>query len=121
LAQNAPVTNGSVLQFTQPAPHALVVVCALTQVPPQFVIPLGHAHTPLLHTPPVGHAVVQFPQWLALLVVSTHAPEQFVWPAGHWLEHWPAAHTWPDWHVRPHWPQLAGSLAMSTHFPPHRV
>jgi hypothetical protein len=47
---------------------------------------------PALHDCPAGHVVPHAPQFVALVCVSTHAPEQTVCPAGHVAPHVPAAH-----------------------------
>ena len=53
-----------------PCPHdpqlAASLACVFVHTPLQFVWPAGHAHTPLVHDPPVGHAcpVPHAPQYV---------------------------------------------------------
>jgi hypothetical protein len=46
---------------------AASLACVFVHVPLQFVVPLGHAHVPLLHEPPTGH------EW-----PEPHAPQNVV-------------------------------------------
>jgi hypothetical protein len=56
----------------------------LTHAFPHSVVPAGQPlHVPLPHVVPVGHVVVQAPQWLGSLDRFTQAPAQLVSPAGH--------------------------------------
>ena len=48
------------------------------QVPPQLTLPVGHLHWLLWQVIPPEHAVVQLPQYEALLVVSTQVDPQAV-------------------------------------------
>ena len=68
---------------------------------------------PLLHTVP--HA----PQFVALVIVFTHALLQNDWPVGH--AHMLFAHERPPLHAMPHMPQLFASLVVFTHAPLHAV
>jgi hypothetical protein len=64
-------------------PQLVVVVCRLMHVPEQFdVCPVQH--TPPPQVPP--HGLLQPPQWLVLVLVSTQAPPQLVCPG---LQHPP--------------------------------
>lgn len=68
-----------------------------------------------MHTSIVGivrHGATHDPQWLLLVMVSTHAPAQNVWPVGH--VQLPPMHTRPPVQLLPHEPQLAASVIGST-------
>ncbi len=43
-----------VQRMPQP-PQFRLSVCVFAQVPPQAVVPVGHAHMPLVQVAPVGH------------------------------------------------------------------
>jgi hypothetical protein len=62
---------------------------------------------------------VQEPQCCGSLTASTHAPSQLERPFAHAQA--PATHWNPAEHVRPHPPQFVGSIARSTHPPPHAL
>ena len=51
----------------------------------------------------------------------TQEPPQLVVPIGHEVTQLPPEHTWLPEHAMPHLPQLAPSLLVSTHLPPHAV
>ncbi len=70
---------------------------------------------PFWHTSPVGQALEQEPQWLALLLVSMQVPLQLAVPGGHTRLQLPFTQTWPALQTLPHWPQLDGSVATVTH------
>jgi len=74
-------------------------------------------HEPATHVCPALHARPHIPQLLALVLVSTHAPEQSICPAGHVVVHAPITHDCPALHARPHIPQLLALVLVSTHAP----
>jgi hypothetical protein len=62
------------------------------------------------------------PQFVALELVSTHAPLQLVVVPGHApVRHVPAEQTSPAAQLRPHMPQFVGLLVVSTHASPQRA
>jgi hypothetical protein len=61
----------------------------------------------------------QLPQLKLSDCESAQRPLQNAWPAGHWLAHDPCEQSWPAPQALPHDPQLAVSLAVLTHLPPH--
>jgi hypothetical protein len=67
------------------------------------------------------HWVLQLPQWLGSLVVSTHEPPQFVWPWEQIGWQTDCEQTWPLPQACPQLPQLLLSLVRSTHAPLHAV
>jgi len=72
---------------------------------------------PALHVCPLLQAVPHAPQLSALLVRSTHAPEQAVSMVGavaHVAAHAPSEHTCPAAQAVPQLPQFAGSEFVST-------
>jgi hypothetical protein len=99
------------LQATPHFPQFWVSLVRSTHAPPQFVWPVGQ-HIPLEQTWPApqagpdphvqappeqlsvvpAQAMPHLPQFWALLVKSTQAPPQFVWPVG---QHLPFEQTWP--------------------------
>jgi hypothetical protein len=72
-------------------------------------------HAPLTHWP--LQAWLQPPQWAVLVIVSTHAFEQSIWPAVE-QPHTPALQTDPAGHALPQAPQLSALLIVSTQAPP---
>jgi hypothetical protein len=85
----------------------------------QSVKPASHWQTPLEH--PVvksgSHVRPHAPQLSVLVLVSTQAPLQVIWPVGHWQA--PPTQLVPFWQLRPQKPQFAGSVARFTHDPLH--
>jgi len=71
-------TNGSPLQFTEPAPHAHGLFIGVRHAPLHSDVPLGHTHAPFSHVAPLGHVVVHEPQWSGSLDNVTQAPPQLV-------------------------------------------
>jgi hypothetical protein len=69
----------------------------------------------------VVHRVVHDPQCVGSASSDTHAPPQFIWPAGHIdeLTHVPIEHVSPVAHAMPHAPQFDGSLVVFTHIRLH--
>jgi hypothetical protein len=85
-----------------PAPHAwphepqLALSLAVgMQVPPQFIWPAGHTHTPPVHVAVAGHAEQVAPQLVTLN--GTHAPPLRHCPAGQPQR--PPVQTMPDAHA----------------------
>ncbi|MCZ7677533.1 MAG: hypothetical protein M5U28_01655 [Sandaracinaceae bacterium] len=72
---------------------------------------------PAVHTRSGPQAVPQAPQWVALVSVSTHVPEQSVRALGH--AHVPALQVPPVPHAFPHAPQCTTSLDVSMHRSSH--
>jgi hypothetical protein len=62
------------------APQFEVSVAVETQLPEQFVVPLGQltVHAPFEQLRPVPQGLSQAPQFAASVLVSTQAPEQSV-------------------------------------------
>ncbi len=54
-----------------------------TQLPLQFVVPIGHAQLPPEHVAPPPHVTPQPPQFVALVCVFTHEPLHAMVPAAH--------------------------------------
>ena len=80
--------------------------------PLQLVSTAVHvAHSPALHSFPLGHALPQLPQLAGSDVTSTQVPEQLDCPVGHW--HAPTKHCFPPAHAAPQLPQFAGSALVS--------
>jgi hypothetical protein len=78
----------------------------------------GFVHTPATHISSPPHTVVQSPQYLGSIVVSTQAPPQKLrpWPQVT-AQRLPTQVTVPfatAAHTAPHWPQLFASEVMST-------
>lgn len=67
------------------------------------------------------HVVPQLPQFVLLLSRCTHAPLQLVRGAVQAVLHVPEEQTLGDVQVVPHVPQFDGSVAVSTHLPPHSI
>jgi hypothetical protein len=88
-----------------------------THVPAHIVLPAWHTHCPALQINPAPQAFVQLPQWLGLLVTSTHEPEQLTSFDGHWLTQCPPEHDSEFAHACAHVPQLRGSVCVLTHTP----
>lgn len=106
-------------------PQLLLSVCVLVHVLLHIESPVGHAHVPLLHVAPEGHARPQVPQWLLSVCRSTQALLQFVsiGPVSLLQStlHVPLRHTGvPELaeQALPQAPQLAGSLRTAVHAPP---
>jgi hypothetical protein len=87
------------------------------QVPAQSLVPAGQTHLPALQFWVAVHDAAHDPQWLALLVVSTHAPPQFVRLELQVAAHTPRSQT-RSWHAAPHAPQFFGSLRRSAQLGP---
>jgi hypothetical protein len=66
------------------APQCAALLCVLTQLPEQFVVPGPQAvtQTPAEQTCGLAQALPQVPQWAALVRVSTQAALHTVWPLG---------------------------------------
>ena len=82
MQDGAPVADpvvgpGHAAPQTPPPPQPF---CGLgsSQIPAQLTLPAGHLHWLPWHVMPAGHAVVQLPQYEALLVVSTQVDPQSV-------------------------------------------
>ena len=60
----------------------------VTHTPLQFVSPAGQVavQAPFTQTWPAGHALLQLPQFSALLIVSTQVRAHWVYPVGHPLD-----------------------------------
>src|SRR6185312_15063188 len=75
------------------------------------------------HSSPLGHGVLQAPQFFGSKRVSTHvvapaSPTEHVdQPAWHVATHLPLEHTWPPPHGWPHAPQLSSFWFTSTQSP----
>jgi hypothetical protein len=78
-------------------------------VPPGMV-----THAPFVHVP--LHGLLQPPQCVLLVIVSTHAFEHSIWPAAE-QPHVPALQTEPAGHALPHVPQFSALVIVSTHAP----
>jgi hypothetical protein len=91
--------------------------------PEHCVSPAGHAHVPLVHAPPPGHAVPQAPQLRLLFWRFTHAFPHCVSPPAvlHVPVHTPAVQSVPAWHRFRQPPQLFGSLCVSVQVVPQSV
>ena len=83
------------------------------QIPLQFVLPAGHAQVPAAQLMPPVQAMPQPPQLVLLVLVSTHAPLQFVRPAPQEDIQRPAEQTCPVAHVVVHEPQCEVSFVVS--------
>jgi hypothetical protein len=84
-----------------------------TQVPLQFVWPLGQPQRPLTHWP-LAHTLLQAPQLLPSVAVLVHVPLHSVGvPLGHLHE--PPWHVSPPEQVLPHAPQLELLVDSLTH------
>jgi len=89
------------------APQLELLVCRLTQAPPQFDVPAAQlaVHTPLLHTSMPMQACPQVPQLVGLDAVSMQVPSpQSLLPAGQVQL---PLHTLPPVHAIPQPLQLA--------------
>lgn len=64
-------------------PQLFASVEVFVHAEPHAVSPVGQTHWLETHDAPVGHVVVQLPQWLGSVDVVTHVPLQFVLPDGH--------------------------------------
>ena len=102
------------------APQLALLVSGLVQpVPGQNTCPvMPQMHMPLRHSCPVGHALLQRPQWSALVLKSTHAPAaaQYAWPAVGQRQV-PAVHVSVGLQARPQVPQFWASVASVRHAP----
>ena len=87
----------------------------------------GAVHVPASQRAPLVQAVLQAPQWVALVRVSVSQPlvalpSQLPKPVSQAATpHAPAAHSWPVAQAFPHAPQWVVSLARVTHEPPHTL
>jgi hypothetical protein len=105
LLSHAPQWDGSFWVFTQLLPH--------------FANPALHSKSqlPFLHVgEPWGspaHATPQLPQFVGLVLVSTHCPPHAVVPVGHWAVHEPETQNSPVAHSLAQSPQWCGSDARS--------
>jgi hypothetical protein len=102
----------------------LTSVAVLTQAPVQSVVPVGHPHTPEVHTAPVTQTVPHAPQLLTSVdklaqVVAPLKSVQAVVPVGH--EQALEAHTCPPVQAVPQAPQLLASLVKLTQAPVQQV
>jgi hypothetical protein len=69
--------GGHAAAQTPPAPQPFCVAGS-SQVPEQLILPAGHLHWLFWHVIPPVQTVVQLPQYVALLVVSTQLEPQSV-------------------------------------------
>ncbi len=109
------------LQARPHAPQWVLLVCRLTQAPPQSVWPVGHTQVPVEQEPPV-QVRPQAPQFNAVVVLVSQPlamlPSQSAKPVLQAIPHRPLVHPGrplgkvPE-HERPQPPQLAGSVARS--------
>lgn len=83
------------------------------QVPLQFVEPCWHTQRPWTQVADWTQALLQEPQLLVSVCVSTHAPVQNVRPDEQESWHTPPAQPAPGGHEWPQVPQLEGSLCTS--------
>ncbi len=110
------------------APPGVGMICphppqllAVSHVPLQSIVVLGHMQLPLVHCSVLVHTVPHDPQLFLSLFLFVHALPQKSGLAA--IEH---AHT-PDWHVSAagqafvHVPQLAWSVCVLVHAEPHSV
>jgi hypothetical protein len=113
-AQLAPVGQ------VKPQPPQLVMsACTSMQTPLQETSPaVGQVQALFMHWPP-WQTLLQAPQWLRLLAVSTQASPHKLCPAGHAQA--PFTHSRPPGHMVPQVPQLSSSLIVSTQSIPHAV
>jgi hypothetical protein len=87
-------------------------------MPPQSVVPIGHAHALAVQSFPPPHMTPQAPQLLGSLVSFTHAPPHAVKLVGQpAVVHAPALQVDIGPQTLPHAPQLFLSAATSTHAP----
>jgi hypothetical protein len=102
------------------APQFCGSVFRSTHAPLHTVCPVGHAHTPAVHAPPVGQAV-QPPQWSALAMMSTHAPlvPHAPNPGAHVQA--PIQQDWSLGQIFPQPPQSCEFPVVSTHELPQSV
>lgn len=88
-------------------------------------VPVGHAHVPPWHVLPLEHGLLQPPQWLGLVVVSTHWLPQSAKPPLHATMHLPVLHTEVpfagSWHGLLHPPQCCLLVFVSTQLPSQLV
>lgn len=87
---------------------------------PQTDSPVGQAQLPDVHVAPVGHAVLQSPQWASSLARSTQVlPHTSGRPSGQ--RQFGASQTsFVFGHEMPQPPQLRGSVSLFVHASPHR-
>jgi hypothetical protein len=64
-------------------PQCAWSVVVSTQAPPHALPPFGQAHWPAWQLVPLGHWVVQLPQWFGSVCVSTHEAPQAACGAVH--------------------------------------
>jgi hypothetical protein len=76
---------------------------------------------PPLQIKPLGHTVLQLPQWLASVCKVVQIPEQIVWPLEHSALQVPLEQTWPDAQTLVQLPQWFGSNIRLTHAPAQAV
>ena len=84
---------------------------------------MEHPQAPAEQLWPMAQALLQAPQFDALLRVSMQAPPQSVCPVGQVVTvmHTPAAHDCPLAQARPHMPQLATSVWVFAQVEPQSV
>jgi hypothetical protein len=76
----------------------------------------GRTQAPATQRSPEEHAFEQAPQWVMLVMTSTHAPPSQVIPGGAQEDRQtPPAHTCPATHDTPHVPQLARLVTSISH------
>lgn len=151
--QVPPTHSCPVAQARPQPPQWRTSLVKLTHAPPQSICPLGHvggasgrgittsggggepAHMPAVHAAPPAQALLQRPQWAALVARLTHIRSHSAWPAGHGegrsigactsapigtslgtgaSMHMPAEHVRPAGQVRPQPPQCAALVLGST-------
>jgi hypothetical protein len=109
------------MEHTSPMAHAVPQapqlagsVAVSEQTPPHTIVPIGHAHVPMVQVRPPVHAIPQPPQFMLLASVFTQRVPQAVRVAGQLPEHRPATHASPAAHAVPQAPQFVVSVAVST-------
>jgi hypothetical protein len=122
LEPHTPRVHVSVVQELPSLQWALVQHC--WQAPPQSCAVAGaQAQAPPLHTAPGLHAVLQAPQWIGLVRISTsqslRSASQSAKPDSH--SGCPPAQIWCSPAALPHAPQFLGSVSVFTHDLPHKV
>lgn len=95
---------------------------ASTHCPAQAVVPgAWHVHFPPWHVSAAEQAVVQLPQWVRSVALSTQLAPQANRPTAHVDMHVAFEQVWPDSQAWAHAPQLAESVVKSVHAVPHSV
>jgi len=94
---------------------------AVWQVPPQLIVPLGHAQPPLTHCCPPPHAFPHDPQFALSVAVLVHVEPHTVGLAELGQAHAPALQLCADGHAWLHVPQLALSVMVLVQALPQKL